>query len=247
MRYDFEVKREYREKVWRFFNQALALVPRKKRRVLILDTSEALEVSFLINSGYSSENITVVNKSKAHLAWLSRRIAPRKVNTVAGDIFDVLRGEKNFHAINLDLTCPLSRSLLGRLEKLRLNRGTAMSVTILRGREADKDLVRDCYSDLFDETSELHRDIFTETVNAFAKQTKQPLAVLNGLQVQLPYDRVSVMGKCVMDLPSPLLNSDMFRIISICGGPSVTKRFVWGRYKSSAGNQTLFWGARIVR
>lgn len=229
--YDFDAKRIYREQLWKFFDAALVFVPRRKRRVLILDTSEALETQFLISKGYEPSNITVINKSAAHLAWLSRRIAPHRVNTVATDVFDFLEQHYDFHAVNLDLTCPLSGSLIVKIKGLKLRPNTALSVSILRGRETDS-TTKTFY--------QLARDGIM--MNASGKSARTgDLETPNWMLLE-------GARRCVMNIDSPLLDSDVLRILNLTSGTTRfrAKRFVWGRYKSTAGSQTMMWGAQLL-
>lgn len=141
--YDFEAKRRYRKKLWCWIDDQLAhKVPKSKRNVLYLDTSEALETQFLLQRGYNPERLHPVNMNPAQVACLTMRLdklgLPR-VQTHGCEWTRVLSEQKEcWHVMSFDGCGPVSsRNTMGGLRACMEYAAsqTIVSATLLKGRE----------------------------------------------------------------------------------------------------------------
>jgi len=67
-------KEQYRITLYDFVDKQIPDIPRRKRRVLYLDTADACETRFLLQRGYHSENLYATNFSAAQLAHIRMKI-----------------------------------------------------------------------------------------------------------------------------------------------------------------------------
>ncbi len=231
--YNFGNKRQYRRTLWNFVDRCFPDKPNSKRKVMILDTSEAGECKFLITQkGYRPENINVVNRNPAELALLTKRLKDEGIfgiNTHKGDAFEILdKLVDSIDVVNLDLTGPIKSKLSNELEAIRLHDELFISVTILRGRESRKEFVPVEFEDEegIARLNKLNQDVKHPNVQEFLKE----------LEVCGP--RVNWNGR-----------HDLIRIIGLFGSAFINgidrglnmygKR--WDIYRSSAGSQTMMW------
>lgn len=233
--YDFGNKKHYRRTLWNFIDNALRFKkPIRDRKVLIIDTSEAIETLFLVERGYKPENLTVVNRNPAELAWLTRRLrndhAITGVRTIADDAFEV--ADDKFDVLNLDLTGPISTRLMERLKALEVKSESVIAVSILRGRESDAGF-RQIYRWLEKLENEPDDD---------ADLTQQGAALMRSFL--LGHHRCDFSD----DGPS---DQDFIRVFSLIPPLKIQESinihlldFAWGRYASTAGSQTMLWVAR---
>jgi len=93
---DSRTKLYYRKQIYSFVDRHLPEIKRENRRVIYLDSSEACETLFLLELGYSPQNLFPCNWEKANLAHIRMKLKKfhpsiaNKVNCVCGDIFDVV-------------------------------------------------------------------------------------------------------------------------------------------------------------
>ena len=147
MNYDFPNKRQWRRTLYSYVDQ-FSQKQRAERRLLYLESSQALETIFLVKQkGYKPGQLYPVCDSPAVQAWITtnaERAGIRGLNVKNGLVEDVIRGYAEqgifFDSINLDFTGPLSRAMFLCLAKIGvcLRFRTIVSVTILRGRESNK-------------------------------------------------------------------------------------------------------------
>lgn len=102
--YDTEVKQRYRRKLYDFFDRASG-VPVRRRTIALLDTAAALETQHALRRGYRPENIHVVNRSAAELAWVTRR-CPGVVTHTAEYADFVNDVQQQFDVYNMDWCGP---------------------------------------------------------------------------------------------------------------------------------------------
>lgn len=225
--YDFGNKKAYRRTLWNLVDTALHFKkPQSTRKVLILDTSDAEETLFLIARGYRPENITVVNRNAAELAWLTRRLHDRGINgvkTIAKDVFEVVGNNPTFDAINLDLTSPMNIRLAEFLRGMSIVDEIVIAVSVLRGRETDV-IVRELYK--------CSREPEFTTVEQRAQREAW-------FQLMRSCDMSNIFG--------PLSDSDFMRLTILLAAQKPHQKEAgpllraWGRYRSSAGSQTMMW------
>lgn len=236
--YDFGNKKQYRRTIWNHADECM-IKPRSKRRVLIIETSECEEVLFLVSKGYRPENIHAVNRKAAELAWMTRRLRDHHgivgVHTHAIDVFDLLEKESlidQLDAINLDLTGPVSRTLMVRLMSLKLHDEMFVSVTVLRGREYPEKGLSVIKSELFGE------DPILDPALVKALKTSQE-EIIEGLAAL--HQEIDQMA----DQDGLPKGDDALRVGYIQAGllrsgmREVNSRI--GRYRSTAGSQTMLW------
>lgn len=249
--YDFGSKRHYRRTVWNFADECLARIPRRARRVLILDTAEAEETLFLVKTkGYHPANIHAVNRNPAEVAWLTRRLASsgiRGVHTHGTDAFKVLHElTPNLDAINLDLTGSVTPKLMDNLASLKLHDNLFLAVTALRGREKLRESDR--------------------ATGIIGGNGVAGLTLGNGPVAGIP-DHLLANAQATLLKLLPALEKnirakgpasdgladgmDIQRIVSLLDAPTDSihyhTKMRWGRYRSTAGNQTMLWLARHFR
>jgi hypothetical protein len=224
--YDFGNKRAYRRTLWNFVDNALRFKNSiKKRKVLILDTNDAEETSFLIDRGYRPNNITVVNRKQIQLDGLVQRFG---VKTICDDVFNIINnGNNDYDVINLDLTCPINLEIVGKLDNIPIYDEKIIAISILRGRELDKE-IREAYSNsnealsIICDSNETIGTVFNEMLDEFRA------------------------NDWIMKIDD-LSQIDLIRLALLLGGhkeDSIAMNRIWGRYKSSACSQTMLWAAK---
>lgn len=140
MNYDFEAKQKgYRVPAW-VFVERMCSVPRRLRRVAVLDTAQGLEVRHLVDIGYSPENILAVNYSAAQLAAMTKALRTdgiEGVRTKAGDYVEVLmKWDGKLDVIGFDTTSNLASGVFSRLSEAVAKHGpTVLILVALAGRE----------------------------------------------------------------------------------------------------------------
>lgn len=176
--YDSDVKDSYRRQVWNAIEKNWANPSRGDRRVLILDTRDALETLFLIKRGYRPENIHVINREAVEVALLTRKLESlgfRRVNTYGVAFSDAVPRLKkcNLDAVNLDFCANASDHLLDWLCDARVivRDNTVVALNMLAGREADP--WKATYESM------LRRGVPEESAGTFAR-LRLALATLSG-------------------------------------------------------------------
>jgi hypothetical protein len=96
-----EQKGHYRQKFWTEV-EARSTLPPELRKVLILETSFALETIHLLTLGYRSCNIHAANLSTAQLAHANRKLGPNRIHVHTGDIATVAALHGPFDVIAYD-------------------------------------------------------------------------------------------------------------------------------------------------
>jgi hypothetical protein len=146
--YDFGNKRQYRRALWIEIDRRLAGIPRRARRVVILETQQGEEARFLLARGYRPELIHAVAENPAVVATMTRGLRADflpDVTTHGAELLDALEAiqrEHVVHAVNLDFTsnANLRHAAWARAFRDRcLREGMVVAQTILRGREAVKE------------------------------------------------------------------------------------------------------------
>ena len=125
MNYDFPNKRQWRRTLYSYVDQWSAK-QRAQRRLLYLESSQALETVFLVKQkGYKPTQLYPVCDSPAVQAWITtnvERAGIRGLNVRNGSVEDVIRDYARegifFDSINLDFTGPLSPSMFLCLAKI---------------------------------------------------------------------------------------------------------------------------------
>lgn len=134
-------KDNYRRRVWAAIS-ALSDRPLSRQRVAILDTADAIETRKVLSLGVRPANLTVVNRSAAHIAGITRTLRedgyPRP-DVVVGDLADVLSGRGTYDIVSFDGMGCVSKSLIGYLRRLAacVRDGGVFTATVLAGREAN--------------------------------------------------------------------------------------------------------------
>lgn len=145
--YESGEKNLYRRQVWNALEatEAMRSVAKRDRRVLILDEWKAEETKFLVQRGYSPENVFLVNKNVATAARAQMSVRQAGIFGVTakggavGDVWTKLSaaGER-FHAIHLDFCGNLSKDITRELEFFNgcaVLGDTAFAVNFMRARE----------------------------------------------------------------------------------------------------------------
>ena len=219
-----------RRTLWNFIDGCLSdsNIPIRERTAVYLDTADAGETLFLLNRGYKPRNLHVVNRNISEVAWVQRRVTEAGyscVNTYGSDVFDALDGISTpIHAINLDLCGPVTEKLLDKIAGQSKGRsfylGQVIAVTVLRGRE--------------------HGDI-AERIR-LAKESSN-LGAFERYATDISYFgdsgdayRLGTLLGAVKGIRTTVDGNRRFEVDNIA----------WGRYKSTAGNQSMLWIAAQI-
>lgn len=136
--YDFEAKRKYRFKLWAEVDKRIAK-PRAMRRVVYLDTSEALETMHLLKLGYSADNMLAVNRNPAHVAAITHRLKREglpRIHTSGRDWLAAIGRFGGLDVANFDGMGCLSYGLCQLVrETVSIARPRVLAVNMLAGRE----------------------------------------------------------------------------------------------------------------
>lgn len=221
--YNFRNKQTYRRKLWDFVDEHLPVRKKKDATVVVLDTSEGLEVRELLRRGYRPERIHAVNKNVAHVASMTRGLDADGLPRVQthGDLLEVLDSVGPVHAVNFDACAAI---LWGSIDQAiakqdvslfwgsylhavakRVVPGGVLAHTFLVGRETGEGKGM---------ASE-YRGIMVED-----RGRTVPASYLKRLQFALFYLR-SPCGECVLH----------------------TTRLTYDWYASTAGSQRMLWFA----
>ncbi len=144
MNFDYPAKAAARKAIHKTLNEH-SLVPIRKRRIVILDTAQALETQHLVKMGYTPSNIHMVNWSHGELAWATRTLKKLGITDVQHYEGDLLTccALVNPDAINYDGCGPMGCKVKSKFdgdEYLRallrtLSPKGVFNYTILMGRD----------------------------------------------------------------------------------------------------------------
>lgn len=139
--YSFSEKEEYREHIWRGFQQLLAPDTRS-RHVLLMPSIEGTEIGVAIRHGFCQQRLHVVDDNPAIVATLKRRYPA--INTYGVSAVQACKriGKAGIRlsAANFDFTRCVSWSAMEECIEIAQagcwSRKAYIAVTVLRGREA---------------------------------------------------------------------------------------------------------------
>lgn len=221
--YDFGRKRQYRRDVYALFKRHVRLLntPVSVAKVLLMPSSEGDEIEVALAAGFRERNLFVVDRNRAIVAHLKRRWDG--INTYGVDIADaayrIAKEGHEVHAANIDLCGPVG-DLMHRTVDLVFRSGVlayraAVCVTVLRGREQ------------FDKVAGTSKDDIAHlaAAKAFQRGTSFVPDTAGGLDAV----RLGMIGSCFTSFVRPCVRP-----------PSLIR---WSSYKSTAGSQTMLWGA----
>lgn len=142
MKYDFQAKQQYRERVWREIGRRCG-VPTSRRRAVYLDTREGLETLWLLEAGYSAKNLTAVNREPVEVALLTQKLKKLGIDEVAtaGIEWERAVSERLQRAdvVNFDGMGCLHQDLVDTVRlTIRILKPCVIAVNMLGGREAGK-------------------------------------------------------------------------------------------------------------
>jgi hypothetical protein len=146
--YGFDVKQnQYRRKLWSWVDlQFDNWIPKRKRVVAYLDTSEGLETLFLLGLGYYPQNIHAVNFDPAQVAALSLkldRLGLQRVQTHGKDFIRTLTEAKvkTWHVMSFDgcgpIASPNTLRCIRQMAELA-SVGTILAANVLAGRDTGR-------------------------------------------------------------------------------------------------------------
>lgn len=225
--YSFGNKKQYRRTLWHFVDDCLDR-PARHRVAVYLDTSEGLETRFLLSRGYSPENLHAVNWNPAEVAVLTKNLARDgvRIKTHGVEAFRAIRDAAKvapIDVINLDLCGPVSVSLMENLSALRDSlHETMVAVTVLRGREQGE--VRDAITQANERQSRGDVDdevgLRMAAASAAGHASETDVVRVRAILYSIIGDWNDATG------PEDLAWMESWR---------------WGKYRSSAGSQTMLW------
>lgn len=138
--YNFPQKSLYRRHVWNFFRRVLPIHP-KKAQVLLMPSSEGLEIEIAKAKGFLTKNMHVVDDNPAIVATLKRKypnVTTYGVSASRACDRMAMAGVR-LDAANFDFTACVGDSLAEELWQIGqsgiLTRNTRVAITMLRGRE----------------------------------------------------------------------------------------------------------------
>lgn len=141
--YDFEAKSKYREHVWQTFAERIGKRLISSAKVMLMPSSEGLEIPVAIKHGFLEENIFAIDRSAAILATAKWRAKYPRVRIYAGELGHAMKriaadGHKVM-AANYDLCGPFSKTMIdavtGAAESGALHPCCVVAITMLKGRE----------------------------------------------------------------------------------------------------------------
>ncbi len=216
--YDFKEKQGYRSRVWLEIEKRISK-PRALRKVVYLDTREALETVFLLDRGYRPGNLIAINREPVEVALLTQRLDklgyPRI--TTAGAEWDRVLSERlagqRIDILNFDGMGNLSLTLINLLrESLHHVSPTVLAVNMLAGREAG------------DIKSFLFNDVHGGYVNLLKKLPDNVRTVTGKVVKPSHYRRVVGLISSVTSFSPCLLHVDAMKFdtyLSVSGQPMV--------------------------
>jgi hypothetical protein len=139
--YDFAEKSLYRNRVWMQIDKRCKR-PKALRKVVYLDTREALETIFLLDRGYRPENLLAVNREPVEVALLTQkldRLGYPRVKTAGVEWERAIRERLGGHRadiLNFDGMGNYSLDLVNLLRSsVHIARPRVVAVNMLAGRE----------------------------------------------------------------------------------------------------------------